>query len=218
MLFIVSTPIGNLGDISDRALTTLKEVDLVLSEDTRRTRKLLSHFDIKVPLESYHYHSDDKKKNRILDLLKEGKELALVSDAGTPGISDPGGKLIEFLVPKFFNLKVVPIPGPSAVTAALSVSGFATNKFTFLGFPPKKRGRRKYFKDVLDREEVVVFFESCHRIIKTLEELNTSRDMVVCQELTKLHETIYRGSLDGILEDLKRATIKGEFVVVIDKI
>lgn len=214
-LFIVATPIGNLSDISQRALDVLGKVDVVLSEDTRRTGKLLSRFGIESSMESYHYHSDRKKKEKILKWLQEGKDLALVSDAGTPGISDPGGKLIEFLLGE--GVDIIPIPGPSAITAALSISGFATNSFVFLGFPPKKNGRKTYFQKIRETEEVVVFFESRYRIVKTLEELDiNNRQIVLCQELTKMHETIYRGSVVEVLEKLEK--VKGEFVVVIDRV
>ena len=146
-LFIIATPIGNLEDISLRALRILKEVDIILCEDTRVTRKLLSRYDIKASVLSYHQHSQLKKINYIAALLEEGKNLALVSDSGTPGISDPGNKLIDFLVKKDIDLTIIPIPGCSALVSAASISGFPMERFTFLGFPPHKKKRNKFFKN-----------------------------------------------------------------------
>lgn len=223
-LFIIATPIGNLEDISLRALRTLKEVDIILCEDTRVTRKLLSRYDIKTPVLSYHQHSSLKKANYIVDLLKEGKDLALVSDSGTPGISDPGNKLIDFLVKKNINLTIIPIPGCSALITAASISGFPMDKFSFLGFPPHKRKRNKFFEELLKIEHPVVFYESPHRIIKTLEEIsnksqefNLNPQVVVCRELTKKFETIYRGTIDEVIQKIKDDKIKGEFTVIIYK-
>lgn len=244
-LYIVATPIGNLGDITLRALETLKSVDFVLCEDTRVTQKLLNHYEIKTPTISYHQHSKDKKINEIKKLLEEGKDLALVTDAGTPGISDPGNELIRHVViptetheagrvegslsearkgiPRLSSVArndsvdIVPIPGPSALTTALSISGFNTSKFLFLGFPPHKKGRKKYFEQVADAKYTIAFYESCHRIKKTLKELSEvldeDKEVCVCRELTKKFETIYRGSITDILkQDMKE---KGEFVVVV---
>lgn len=248
-LYIVATPIGNLEDISQRALRILSEVDLILCEDTRVTQKLLNHFNIKTKTLSYHQHSRLKKIDYILKILKEGKNLALVSDAGTPGISDPGNKLISFLVNKFIspkNLKtyrgaelnnlltITPIPGPSAVTAAASISGFPMDRFIFLGFPPAKRKRKKFFDQIINSKYPIIFYESPYRILKTLKELSSfiekfvqirgqirenSRDVVVCRELTKKFETIYRGSINEVIKALENPPagekIKGEFVVII---
>jgi 16S rRNA (cytidine1402-2'-O)-methyltransferase len=217
--YIVSTPIGNLEDISKRALRTLKEVDLILCEDTRVTKKLLNHFDIKTPTSSYHQHSKLKKINFIIEKIKEEKNLALVSDAGTPGISDPGNKLIEEVVEEFADsVKIIPIPGPSALISALSISGLRVQKFTFLGFPPAKRKRKKFFEEVVGSKYPVVFYESPHRIIRTLEELeaiNNKLDVFLCRELTKIFETTYRGNIAKVLEKLKKEKPKGEFVVII---
>jgi len=221
-LFIIATPIGNLEDISLRALRILKEVDIILCEDTRVTRKLLSRYDIKVPVLSYHQHSQLKKTNHIADLLEKGKDLALVSDSGTPGISDPGNKLIEFLVKKNINLTIIPIPGCSAAITAASISGFPMDKFTFLGFPPHKKKRNKFFEELLKIKHPVVFYESPHRIIKTLneindksQEMNLNSQVVVCRELTKKFETIYRGTIDEVIKKIKDDKIKGEFTVII---
>lgn len=219
-LYIVSTPIGNLSDLSRRARRTLTGVDLILCEDTRVTRKLLSRYEISTKTVSYHQHSKLRKMEYILKQLKTGKNLALVSDAGTPGISDPGAKLISFLLEKLSDLRVTPIPGPSAVIAALSISGFPAERYVFMGFPPVKKKRRKYFQEILASPYTIVFYESRHRIIRTLEELadlagDKQKKAVVCQELTKKFETIYRGSLKEILARLQAGQVKGEFVVVV---
>jgi 16S rRNA (cytidine1402-2'-O)-methyltransferase len=224
VLYIVATPIGNLKDLSLRALQILKEVDLILCEDTRVTKKLLEYYKIKTPVLSYHQHTKLKKVNYILDLLKKGKNLALVSDAGTPGISDPGNKLAKRVIESLSDrVKIVPVPGPSAVTAAASISGFPMDKFLFLGFPPVKRKRRKFFKEVLESKYPVIFYESPYRVIKTLKELqleaktyNLEPEIVVCRELTKKFETIYRGSIEDVIEKIKKDKIKGEFVVIVN--
>lgn len=217
-LHIVATPIGNLGDITLRALETLKSVDFILCEDTRVTKNLLNHYAITKPLISYHQHSDAKKVREIMDLLGQSKNLALVTDAGTPGISDPGNLLIRDLV-AHGDIEVIPIPGPSALVAALSVSGFPTDKFLFVGFPPHKNKRQKFFKEVAVAEYTVVFYESGHRILKCLQELKEvllpNRQVIVCRELTKKFETIYRGTIAEVVENVKDE--RGEFVVVISK-
>ena len=242
-LYVVATPIGNLEDISLRAVNVLKEVDLILCEDTRRTKILLDRYQINKPLLSYHQHSRLKKVNYILDLLRQGKNLALVSEAGIPGISDPGNKLISLLVDKFRSLKIknlqtyseaelrnltiIPIPGPSALTAALSISGFPADQFIFLGFPPHKKGRQKFFQEIANSKYTVVFYESPYRIIKTLKELknylqtyklkNLSTKVVICRELTKKFETVYRGTIDDVLEEVKKDKILGEYTIVISR-
>src|SRR3989344_4645960 len=220
-LYIVATPIGNLKDISSRALEILQSVDLILCEDTRVTVKLLAHYEIKKPLQSYHQHSQLARTEQIFRLLEEGKNLALVSDAGTPGISDPGGMLVEAVADKFGGgAAIVPIPGAYAALAALSVSGFPTDRFVFLGFPPHKKGRKTFFDEVAAREETQVFYESKHRIEKALTELAArlgDRPIVVARELTKQFETIYRGTAAECLAKLQHDKILGEFVVVIRK-
>lgn len=222
ILYIVATPIGNLEDISKRALRILSEVDLILAEDTRVTRKLLSRYQINKPLISYHQHSQLQKVDHILKLLKEGKNLALVSDAGTPGISDPGNLLIEKVVQEpVEGVKVVPIPGPSALTAVVSLSGFPMDRFLFLGFPPAKKKRKRFFEEVANSRYPVIFYESRYRIMKTLEELKLAivdgvTRIVVCQEMTKMFEKTYRGNLTAVLEKLKKADLRGEFVVIVD--
>lgn len=216
--YIVATPIGNLGDITLRALETLKTVDFILCEDTRVTKNLLNHYQINRPMVSYHQHTDEKKVKEIAKLLEEGKNLALVTDAGTPGISDPGGLLIKSLV-KNLQPEIIPIPGASAVVTALSISGFPTDKFIFMGFPPHKNKRQKFFKEAAAAEYTVVFYESGHRIKKCLQELKenleSNRALVVSRELTKKFETIYRGTIGQIIEQMQDE--RGEFVVVINQ-
>jgi 16S rRNA (cytidine1402-2'-O)-methyltransferase len=221
-LYIVATPIGNLEDISLRALRILKEVDLILCEDERVTKKLLARYQIKTPTLSYHQHSKIKKEEYIISLLKEGKNLALVSDAGTPGISDPGGKLIEKVIETLDDqVKIIPVPGACALTCAASVSGFPMDKFLFLGFLPKKKKRKKVFEEILKSKYPVIFYEAPYRLIKTLEELkslNPKFKVCIAKELTKKFETIYYGELDQVLDKIKKEKIKGEFVVIVQKI
>ncbi|MBU4332001.1 16S rRNA (cytidine(1402)-2'-O)-methyltransferase [Patescibacteria group bacterium] len=219
MLYIVATPIGNLSDITLRTLDTLKQVDLILCEDTRHTQKLLSHYNIKTPTLSYHQHSRLTKLEQIIKLLEAGKNLALVTDAGTPGISDPGGKLVAEVVEKLGDgVKIETIPGPSALTAAISISGLPTDSFIFLGFLPTKKGREKLFKEIAESKRTIVFYESPHRIIKTLNSLKEhcgSQQLVVCREMTKKFETTYRGVASEVLEKLSQDKIRGEFVVIV---
>lgn len=213
-LYIIATPIGNLGDITNRALDVLKGVDLILCEDTRVTRKLLDHYQIKTSVESYHQHSKINKINKIIDLLKQGRNLALVSDSGTPGISDPGNKLIEQIKGL---AEIIPIPGSSAITAVASISGFPMDKFVFLGFPPHKKGRQKFFKELAEQKYPVIIYESPHRIIKTLKQLEEvgKFEIVVGRELTKKFETIYRGKISEVINQIEP---RGEFVIVVRKI
>lgn len=219
-LYIVATPIGNLSDMTARALETLRSVDCILCEDTRVTINLLNHFEIKTPTMSYHHHSDMSKMMEIRDMLESGKNMALVTDAGTPGVSDPGNILIEFLTSSDANsvIEVLPIPGVSALTAALSICGFPTDKMLFLGFPPHKNKRQQFFKRVGESEYTTVFFESNHRIKKALaslgEVLSPNRQVVVCRELTKKFETVYRGTISDI--HALNISEKGEFVIVIN--
>ncbi len=233
ILYVVATPIGNLEDITLRALKILKRADFVLCEDTRVTGKLLSRYEIKTSTISCHQHSDLKKINYILDLLSQGRNLALVSDAGTPVISDPGGKLVEAAVNRFGReIKIEPIPGPSAIIAALSIAGVHADKFVFLGFPPHKKGRQKFLVKIISSEITAVVYESKHRIIKFLEELNLlierkkqddkdfNLKIIVCREITKMHEIIYRGDVNDILKEIKESNKaqKGEFVIILAKI
>lgn len=220
-LYIVATPLGNLSDITLRALEILKSVPLIACEDTRVSLKLLQAYDIKTKTISYHQHSTAGKIGMLLDKLKEAGELALITDAGTPGISDPGNFFISEAVKRFGSeLEVIVIPGPSAIIAALSISGLPTDKFLFLGFLPHKKGRETIFKRIFESEETVVFYESTHRIMKTLEKLAeflpNDRRVVVCRELTKKFETTYRGSAKQILAALQTGITKGEFVVIVE--
>jgi len=213
MLYIVATPIGNLSDVSQRSLDILKEVDIVLCEDTRITSRLLNRYEIRKQMSSLHQHSTDEKIQKVLE---EYENIAYVSDAGTPGISDPGNKLVQRAVE--MGIDVSPIPGPSAVISALSVSGFPTDKFLFLGFMPK-RGKNKVFETIKSSEYTVAFYESPHRILKTLEALAPfveGRKICVCRELTKKFESIYRGEILEVIKQVEEKQ-KGEFVVVISK-
>ena len=217
ILYIVSTPIGNLDDITLRALKTLRHVDLIAAEDTRRTRKLLSTFDIHTPLVSYFEHNELKKLDRLLSHMKRGKEIALVSDAGTPGISDPGYRLVQQAIER--GIPVIPIPGPSAVIAALSISGLPTDSFTFAGFLPKKGGkRRKLLEKLGDLDGTSILYESPHRLMRTLEDLLEvcgDRQIVITRELTKAFEEAIRGSIREVINTLEGRRIKGEVTIVL---
>ena len=220
ILYIIATPIGNLEEITLRAVRILNQVDLILAEDTRITKKLLERYNIRKPLLSYHQHSKLNRLDLIVEELEQGKSLALVSDAGTPGISDPGTELISYLLSRsdLDSLKIIPISGSSALTAALSISGFDASNFIFLGFPPHKKGRQKFFDELSKSKYTVVFYESPYRIIKALESLALllpERKIMVARELTKQFETIYRGTASEILDGLKKIQIRGEFVIVI---
>jgi len=209
-LYIVATPIGNLKDITRRALEALQQADFILCEDTRVTRKLLDYFDIDKPMISYHQHSKLSKIAKIKELLNN-HDLALVSDAGTPGISDPGNKLIE----QVKNIcEVVPIPGVSAISTIISISGFPTDRFIFLGFIPQKKKRKQFIEKINTFEYPVIFYESCYRIIKTLKQLNQDLEIVVGRELTKKFETIYRGQVDKVIDMIEKDKIKGEFTII----
>ena len=229
-LYIVATPIGNLEDITLRALRILREVDLILCEDTRVTKKLLAHYDIKTPTESYpfdrlrtgHLQKPHPKIKKIIRLLQNGKNLALVTDSGTPTISDPGSGLVkqcwEVQLP---NIEIVPIPGPSALIAALSASGLPASEFLFLGFLPHKKGREKLFKEIVESKRTIVFYESPHRLIKTLaslkEHLDNNRRVIVAKELTKIYEEVISGTAQKLLRyfETHNEKIKGEFVIII---
>lgn len=216
-LYIVATPIGNLSDITSRALDVLSSVDLILCEDTRVTANLLTRYNLKKETKSYHHHSTDAVINEIIELLRDGKTLAYVSDAGTPGISDPGNLLVSKVREALPDCQIIPIPGASAVISTLSISGFPTDKFLFLGFPPHKKGRKSFFEEVANAEYTVTFYESNHRIKKTITELvavlESTRQVVLCRELTKKFETTYTGTIEQI-KDMKISE-KGEFVVVV---
>lgn len=221
-LYIVATPIGNLEDITLRALRILKEVDVILCEDTRTTKKLLSKYDINTKTMSYHAHSTVGKESAIVRMLSEGKNLALVSDAGTPCISDPGVLLVQNTREILGDdVKIVPIPGASALVTALSASGISTAEFVFLGFLPHKKGRETLFKEIAISKRVMVFYESTHRILKTLESLNKyspNVTVVIGRELTKQFEEFVRGTPNELLEyfTVNNDKQRGEFVVIID--
>ncbi|MFH1030092.1 MAG: ribosomal RNA small subunit methyltransferase I [bacterium] len=243
-LYILATPIGNLEDISLRALRILREVDFIICEDTRVTAKLLSHFEIKKPLISYHQHTHLQKINYIIERLAKGENAALVSDAGTPGISDPGGVLVDEILKRNTSpqpspskgegahfpllakdgvgeVNIIPIPGANAAVTLASVAGIPMDKFLFLGFPPHKKGRQTFFKKVLESDMPVIFYESCHRILKALGELRSALEthVIVGRELTKMFETIYRGSVEDVIKELEsdKNNLKGEFTAILYK-
>ena len=219
-LYVVATPIGNLGDLSGRACTVLREVDTVLAEDTRRTRTLLEHYAIPTPTRAFHQHNEHRETPRVLVQLLEGKRFALVSDAGTPLVSDPGYTLVREA--RSHRVPVHCVPGPSAVTAALSVSGLPTDRFTFEGFLPARRARRLHVLKMLAREtRTMVFYEAPHRIVDVLGDLcaafGKDREAALARELTKRFESIYTGHLDHLLVQARNGRIpaRGEIVVVV---
>ena len=217
-LYIIGTPIGNLEDLSPRVRDTLASLDLLMCEDTRVTRKLLTRFDIKIQVDSYREEVHHKKRDVVISALREGKDVGLTSDAGTPTISDPGSRLVADVLEAEPETRVVPIPGPSAVTTALSASGLRADSFIFLGFPPHKKGREAFFTDAMDHTMTTVLYESPHRIIKTLDAIDardTDRTIVVARELTKIHETYYRGTASEVRQGIESTSKKGEFVVMI---
>ena len=219
-LYIIATPIGNLEDITARAVRILGEVDLIACEDTRQTRKLLDRYGISKPLVSYHEHNEQPRSADLLRELEAGKNIALVSDAGTPLIADPGYRLVEHA--REIGIPVSPIPGPSALLAALSASGLPTNSFSFHGFLPPKRGqRRKLLEDLRASDATLVFYEAPHRILDTLEDVDEilgPRPLVLARELTKIHEEFLRGTAADVRETLgKRPSVKGEITLIIGK-
>jgi 16S rRNA (cytidine1402-2'-O)-methyltransferase len=220
--YVIATPIGNMGDITIRAIETLKSVDLVLCEDTRVTRKLLDHYDIYTPTMSYHANSTIQKHDKIIDILRGGQNVALVSDAGTPTISDPGVMLLQIIKRELPETKIISIPGPSALVSALSISGIPSSQFTFYGFLPHKKGRETLFKEIANTQgRTSVFYESPHRIEKTLESLvkylPENRKIVIARELTKIFEEIVEGNPTEVLEYFKNNPdkVRGEFVVIV---
>lgn len=215
ILYSIATPIGNLSDITMRALETLRTVDVILCEDTRVTRKLLQHYNIKTPTRSYHQHSSDHISSTIIEDLQADKSMALVSDAGTPTISDPGSNLVAQVTAA--GIRVVPIPGPVAFIAALQAAGVDTSQFVYVGFIPHKKGRQTLFAMMMDETRTVVAYESPHRLLKTLEALRTSeRKIVVGRELTKVHEEFVRGSAEEVYQVFaQREHIKGECVLIV---
>ncbi len=227
-LFVVGTPIGNLGDITLRALEVLRSIDLILCEDTRTTKKLLNRHSISTATLSYHAHSKLSRVEEIIRLLKEGKNLALVSDAGMPGVSDPGSELVKRIREECAEemarneIKIESVPGPSALTAALSVAGVPCADFTFLGFLPHKKGRETLFKEIASSERTMIFYESPHRILKTLQSMVKHLELkkvTVCKELTKIFEEVVSGSAGEVKTYFESHPdkIKGEFVVIVSK-
>jgi 16S rRNA (cytidine1402-2'-O)-methyltransferase len=218
VIHIIPTPIGNLEDITLRAIRLLKESDLVLAEDTRITKKIFNHYKIHTKMMSYHAFNEHKQLQNIILKINTGLKISLVSDAGTPGISDPGFLLIRECIKN--KIQVICLPGPTACIPALIQSGVPSNKFYFEGFLPLKSGRKKLLVDILmTRNNPTILYESKHRILKTLKELSiidSTREIVVLKELTKLNETIYRGNINHIIDAISKSTIKGEFIIIIN--
>jgi len=217
MLYIVATPIGNLKDITLRAIEVLRSVDLIACEDTRHARILLDHYGIKTPTTSFFQHNQITKGEYLLKLLKEGKAIALISDAGTPGILDPGYHIINLAIKE--NIEITLIPGPTAFVQALVLSGKPCHQFIFEGFLPTRSGaRQNRLRELANLKRTLVFYESCHRILATLEDIKAvlpDRQLVVTRELTKKFEEIKRGSAEDLLKEFKQKKPRGEFVVVI---
>jgi 16S rRNA (cytidine1402-2'-O)-methyltransferase len=218
ILFVVATPIGNMEDITLRALRTLNECDLIVCEDTRVAKKLLFKHDISKPLLAIPQRAAEEKCRRVLDILGAGKNVALTTDAGTPGVSDPGNELVEKVIAEGF--RVSPVPGPSALSALLSVAGVNTQEFLFKGFPPHKKGRETFFRNVAESKIPVVYYESPYRVVKNLELLASfapEKKVIVGRELTKMFEEIQRGSVGEVLEYYQKnpGKVKGEFVVMV---
>ncbi|MCJ7507356.1 MAG: 16S rRNA (cytidine(1402)-2'-O)-methyltransferase [candidate division Zixibacteria bacterium] len=217
-LYLVSTPIGNLEDITLRALRILKEVDLIAAEDTRHTPNLLRHYQIKNKLTSYHDFNEEKTTKELINLLKQGKSVALVSDAGTPGISDPAYLLVKSAIQE--NIEIIPIPGPTALISALVVSGLPTDRFVFEGFLPSKEGKRKRrLGELTDEKRTIILYESPHRLLKSLHRLKESlgdRNVVLARELTKKFEEIKRGKISQLIDYFTQKKIKGEIVILVE--
>ena len=217
-LYVVGTPIGNLADLTYRAETTLKAVDLIAAEDTRTSRKLLGHYNISTPLVAYHDNNEINQAKKLFDKLNKGDSIAIISDAGTPGISDPGYRIVNLASKE--NIEVVTIPGPSAVTAALSVSGMPTDHFYFEGFLPPKKGRKTRFELLESLPATVVIFESPQRVIKTLKDIHNywgNRIISVCRELTKMYEETLLGTVTDAEIYFSKSKPKGEFVLLVAK-
>ncbi|MGL4656443.1 MAG: 16S rRNA (cytidine(1402)-2'-O)-methyltransferase [Sarcina sp.] len=217
-IYLVPTPIGNLGDITLRALATLKKVDVVAAEDTRQSLKLLNHFEIKKPLISYHMHNEQGKGEELIERAKRGENIAVVSDAGTPGVSDPGEVIVRKCIE--YGIKFEVLPGATAFTTALVYSGLDTSKFMFKGFYPRENKDRKAFlEDIESRTETIIVYESPYRILESLSSMLDglgNRNVAVCRELTKLHESIYRGTFEEAITFFTENAPRGEFVIVIE--
>ena len=217
ILYICGTPIGNLEDITIRVLNILKEVKLIAAEDTRHTKKLLIHYQVNTKVTSYHEYNKFKKAPYLVEILKNGQDIALVSDAGMPGISDPGYVLINLALNN--NIKIIPIPGVSALITALVVSGLPTDKFVFEGFLPRKiKERKRYFKSIKNEERTIIFYETPHRLkraLKDMVEILGDRKIVIARELTKKYEEIIRGNLSQVITEINTKEIKGEITLVV---
>ena len=216
-LYLVPTPLGNLADFTYRAVNVLGEVDLILAEDTRTSTKLLNHYNISRPLQSFHMHNEHKKLEGIISQLNYGKIIAMISDAGTPGISDPGFLLVREAIAN--NIEVICLPGPTALIPALVQSGFPTERFIFEGFLPPKKGRKTRLEQLSQESRTIVFYESPHKLIKTLTQLITyfqgERQVAISREMTKIYEETYRGTLNDAVAHFNEKAPKGEFVVCI---
>lgn len=216
-LFLVPTPIGNLGDMTYRAVTTLKEVDLILAEDTRTSSKLLNHYQITTPMQAFHMHNEHRKLEEAGSKLTSGMHIALISDAGTPGISDPGFLLVRHALS--LDIKVSCLPGPTAMIPALVQSGMACDRFVFEGFLPPKKGRNKRIEKLVDENRTLVFYESPHKLLKTLTQFSeifgSERGVSVSRELSKMYEETFRGTLNEALDHFNAQLPKGEFVICV---
>lgn len=219
VLYVVATPIGNLGDMTFRAVEVLKNVDLIACEDTRVTKKLLAHYAIKTKTTSYHQHTNDTKATYIISELLQGKNIAVVTDAGSPGVSDPGNKLVAMAVDR--QIRVEPIPGSSALATLISVAGIDLQKFHFLAYPPHKKGRQTFFQNVIASDVPTIYYDSVHRVIKNLQllmELSPEeKHIIVGRELTKMHEEVVRGSVQDVLTYFAEYPdkVRGEFVIIV---
>jgi len=217
-LYIVSTPVGNLEDITLRAIRILGEVDIIAAEDTRHSVKLLNHLGIRKPMISYWREKEQVRSDEIIKRLHAGQSIALISDAGTPGISDPGAVLIKRAIEE--NIQILSIPGPSAFVAALSVSGLPTDQFTFMGFLPSRTAQRqKFLREVYLEQRTLIFYEAPHRIVDTLLDLSHifgERKAALIKEITKFHEDVVRGSITEIIEEVQKTTIAGEYVIIVE--
>ena len=216
-LYLCATPIGNLEDITFRAVETLKKVDIIAAEDTRNSIKLLNHYNIKVPMTSYHEHNEQVKGEQLIERLKKGEEVALISDAGTPGISDPG----EWLVKRCYEegIKVTSLPGASACIAALSLSGQSTKRFVFEGFLPRqKKERQRRLEELKDETRTIIIYEAPHRLVKILKEIKENignRECSLCREITKRYETIMKGKIEDMISYYEETSVKGECVLIV---
>ena len=215
-LYIVSTPIGNMGDISERAIAVLREADIIAAEDTRHSRHVLEKAGALAKVTSYHDHNEKEKSFTLIEYLKQGKKIAVVSDAGTPGIADPAYRIVNAAASE--NITIIPVPGPCALIAALTASGLPTDRFAFEGFLPPKTGKRKRkFEALKSDDRTIIFYESPHRIIKSLEDLKDvygDIHIVIGREITKIHETFYRAQVSSVIATLTKETARGEFVLL----